>query len=237
MIEILRETGSTNADLLSRLAAGERVAEGHWVVADRQTHGRGRLGREWSDGAGNFMGSTVVHVGYGDPDPATLALVAGLAVHEAVRKYLPVDSPLLLKWPNDLYVGREKLAGILLERAADTVIVGIGVNLLHAPAIAGRDCCAVADFGSPPDRDAFAAELVRLFDIDLHRWRSYGLGPIVARWLANAHPVGTALTVKVADGELAGAFAGLSADGALQLRLAGGTARTIHAGEVNFTQG
>src|SRR3546814_11488561 len=55
-IERIAQTGSTNADLLARLASGEHVGEGHWLVADRQTAGRGRLGRAWGDGLGNFMG-------------------------------------------------------------------------------------------------------------------------------------------------------------------------------------
>ena len=62
MIQTVAETGSTNADLAARLRSGERVGEGDWLVADRQVAGRGRQGRPWSDGAGNFMGSTVVRL-------------------------------------------------------------------------------------------------------------------------------------------------------------------------------
>ena len=76
MIEYISVTGSTSADLAARLRAAEQVPEGHWLIADRQTAGRGRLGRKWQDGAGNFMGSTVVHTMYSDPPPSTLALVA-----------------------------------------------------------------------------------------------------------------------------------------------------------------
>ncbi|MBA4161727.1 MAG: biotin--[acetyl-CoA-carboxylase] ligase, partial [Novosphingobium sp.] len=65
MIQTVPETGSTNADLAARIAAHERVTEGDWLVADRQSAGRGRQGRAWFDGAGNFMGSTVVWPGQG----------------------------------------------------------------------------------------------------------------------------------------------------------------------------
>ena len=115
------------------------LPEGHWLVADRQTAGRGRQGREWFDGAGNFMGSTVVHPAFGDPAPGSLALLAGLALHRGHR-HAPATAPrAMLKWPNDVMIGNAKLAGILLEREGDTVVVGIGVNLVSAPRIA-RPC-------------------------------------------------------------------------------------------------
>ena len=116
MIRTLPQTGSTNADLLAALRAGERVGEGEWLVAGRQTAGRGRQGRDWFDGAGNFMGSTIVRLSPRDPSPATLALVAGVAVHETVLPQLAQPSALAIKWPNDLLYAGAKLAGILLER-------------------------------------------------------------------------------------------------------------------------
>jgi BirA family biotin operon repressor/biotin-[acetyl-CoA-carboxylase] ligase len=235
LIHFVRETGSTSTDLAARLRAGEFVAEGDWLVADRQTAGRGRQGREWEGGAGNFMGSTIVHSRFGDPAPATLALVAGLAVQEAVSAQLPTGAPAMLKWPNDVVVGTAKLAGILLEREGETVLVGIGVNLASAPQLPDRETVALADLGPAPDRDGFAAALARLFDLEIERWRNFGIAPIVKRWLAVAHPLGTPLAVgEPGETLLTGAFAGLTEDGALQLRLADGRTNTIHAGEVRF---
>ncbi|MEJ5976029.1 biotin--[acetyl-CoA-carboxylase] ligase [Novosphingobium sp. PS1R-30] len=232
MIHTLAETGSTNADLAARLRASESVAEGDWLVADRQTAGKGRQGREWLDGAGNFMGSTVVHLRFGDPEPASLALLVGLAVHEAVTPLLNDGLSATLKWPNDLLIGRAKLAGILLERVNDSVIIGVGVNLAQAPEVPDRETVALQGV----DRDAFAADLAREFAAELERWRNFGLAPIVQRWLAAAHPLGTPLTVGEPGEEgLIGAFAGLAEDGALLLRLADGRTRAIHAGEVRLT--
>ena len=235
MIEVLGETGSTNADIAARLRAGQLAPEGHWLVANRQSAGRGRQGREWCDGAGNFMGSTVVHQRFGDPPPGTLALLAGLAVHEAVIPHLPPPHRASLKWPNDVMVNSAKLAGILLEREGEAVIIGIGVNLVSAPQLPDRNTSALADFAVAPTRDTFAAELARIFTIELTRWRSYGLDPILNRWLAAAHPVGTPLTTgEPGETPLAGTFSGLTAEGALQLRLADGSTRAIHAGEVRL---
>lgn len=235
MIHTVPETGSTNADLAARIAAHERVAEGDWLVADGQNAGRGRQGRAWFGGAGNFMGSTVVWPGQGDPPLGTLALVAGLAVLEAVSPLIPPPSQALLKWPNDLLVGAAKLSGILLERAGEAVIVGIGVNLAQAPTVQGRETIALSAFGPAPDRDLFAASLARHFDAELERWRSFGLEPLLRRWQAAAHPPGTPLVMgEPGEVPLQGTFAGLASDGALQLRLADGTTRTIHAGEVRL---
>lgn len=117
--------------MLALAAAG--AAEGLWLRADYQTGGRGRQGRVWQSPPGNFYGSTLVRLRGGDPAAATLALVAAVALEEAVRIYAP-GADVAIKWPNDLLLGEAKLAGILLERADDAVVVGIGVNLAHHPA-------------------------------------------------------------------------------------------------------
>ena len=235
MLETVSTTGSTNADLVARLIAGELIVEGHWLIADRQTTGRGRQGRVWSDGAGNFMGSTLVKLGPADPPPGTLALLAGLAVHEVLSNRLSPPHRAMLKWPNDVMIGSAKLAGILLERVDDNVIIGIGINLASAPQLADRATIALTSFGPVPDRDQFAADLAQQFAAELERWRSYGLGPVIIRWLAAGHPFGTPLLVGEPDEEpLAGTFAGLTDDGALQLRLADGTCHVIHAGEIRL---
>ena len=235
MIETLAETGSTNADLALRLTSGQLVAEGHWLVADRQSAGRGRQGRVWHDGLGNFMGSTLVHLHPGEPNPGTLALIAGLAVQEAVSLRLGAPHYAMLKWPNDLLIDGAKLAGILLERVGEAVVVGIGVNLAQAPQLPDRATVALSAFGPVPDRDLFAADLARLFAEELHRWRTYGLGPTLNRWQAGGHPKGTPLKVdNGAVGTLSGRFDGLCDDGALRLVLGDGTACVIHAGEVHL---
>lgn len=233
MIEVVPETGSTNADLASRITGGEHLSEGYWLVADRQTAGRGRQGRDWSDGAGNFMGSTIVTIGERDPVPSSLALVVGLAAYETMQASLPNPAELSLKWPNDLLLSGAKLAGILLERVADNVVVGIGVNLAATPQLPDRETISLKEIGAAPDRDTFANNLAASLDSELERWRTYGLDTIIRRWEAAAHPVGTPLTVHEPDASVAqGQFQGLNTDGSMRLRLADGTIRAIHAGDV-----
>lgn len=165
-----------------------------------------------------------------DPAPATLALVAAVALEDAVRVFgvAPV-----LKWPNDLLVDGAKLSGILLERAGDAVVIGLGVNLAHAPEGLERAATSLAKHGTSPDPQLFAETLAEAFARWLQRWRGEGLAAIRDRWLTRAHPIGTALTARLADGSSEdGLFDGLTRDGALILRLADGATRVIHAGDV-----
>ncbi|MFN2260234.1 MAG: biotin--[acetyl-CoA-carboxylase] ligase, partial [Parasphingopyxis sp.] len=127
----IAETGSTNDDL--KELAREGAAEGLWLRAERQTRGKGRRGRSWDSPAGNLYASTLVRLRDGDPAAASLALVAGVALWDALAGALGDAQGLQLKWPNDLLLGGAKLAGILLEREGEAVIVGCGVNLARHP--------------------------------------------------------------------------------------------------------
>ncbi len=224
MIRTVSETGSTNDDLAA--LAREGAAEGLWLRAERQTGGRGRQGRAWVSPPGNLYASTLVRLRPGDPPAPTLALAAAVALHEAASLHAP---GILIKWPNDLLAGGAKLSGILLERAGDAVVIGFGVNLAHHPTDIERPATSIAALaGAAPEPAAFLEILADAFARWLGRWRSEGLSPIRRAWLAAAHPVGTALT---AAGE-EGLFGGLDESGALRLRLADGTVRTVHAGDV-----
>lgn len=237
-IDTVAETGSTNADLLARLAAGGTIAEGYWLVADRQNAGRGRQGRQWLDGPGNFMGSTVVKLGAFDPPPASLSFAAALAVYGAAAGRIARPAALQLKWPNDVLLAGAKFCGILLEREGTHAVIGIGVNLAGAPRLADRETLALADMGTAPDRDLFAADLAECLAQELERWRHYGVGPMLSRWQAAAHQPGAVLSVHSGLGErLTGTYTGLAEDGALCLRLDDGSTRVIHAGDVMLEAG
>jgi BirA family biotin operon repressor/biotin-[acetyl-CoA-carboxylase] ligase len=236
LISFVDETGSTNADLAAAIRSGEGWAESAWLVARRQTAGRGRQGREWFDGAGNFMGSTVVALGEGGPPPASLSFVAALAVRDACSAALSESGALGLKWPNDVLLDGGKLSGILLEMVRGYIVVGIGVNLARAPQVEGRKTAALADVAPPPSLETFAAGLAAAFDRRLEAWRTYGLGATLQSFLTQSiHTQGSPLTVHDTDGSvLSGTFAGLEdSDGALRLRLADGRERVIRAGDIS----
>ncbi|HEY7811040.1 MAG TPA: biotin--[acetyl-CoA-carboxylase] ligase [Allosphingosinicella sp.] len=220
------ETGSTNDDLAALALAGE--TEGAWLRAERQTSGRGRQGRAWSSPPGNLYASTLVRLQPADPPAPTLALVAAVALHEVASAWAP-EAAIRIKWPNDLLAGGAKLAGILLERAGEAVVIGFGANLAHHPEGLERPVTSLAALtGSAPEPGSFLEQLAESFARHLARWRSQGIAPIRAAWLERAHPQGTALTTP--EGE--GLFDGLDETGALRLRLPHGEVRLVHAGDV-----
>jgi BirA family biotin operon repressor/biotin-[acetyl-CoA-carboxylase] ligase len=214
--------------LLGDLAA----VEGDWLVALRQDSGKGRHGRVWESIDGNFHGSTLVQLGPTDPPAPALALVAGLALIEAVELAAP-GAPLLLKWPNDLMLGDAKLAGVLLERSGDRVVAGFGVNLAGAPPIAGRKTAALKSIQEITP-EAFAPLLAGKFSQLLAAWRSSDPAQFAQAWLARAHPVGSALEVHSGPGErIAGTFDGVEPDGAMRLKR-DGMIDIIRAGDVSL---
>jgi BirA family biotin operon repressor/biotin-[acetyl-CoA-carboxylase] ligase len=231
MIRSVPQTGSTNADLLEAARAG--APDGVWLRADRQSGGKGRMGRAWESPAGNFYGSHLVRLQPHDPPAPSLAFVAAVALCEVLMAQAPLI-PFTIKWPNDILIGPAKLCGILLERTEDAVVIGIGVNLAHHPEGLPRAVTSLAAQGvTPLSPAAFLGDLAPHFAHWLAVWRSEGMAAVTRRWEALAHPRGTPLTVSLPDGtQLEGAFDGLSADGALCLSLADGGIRAIHAGDV-----
>lgn len=226
LIRTVAETASTNDDVAA--LARDGAPEGLWLRAERQTGGRGRQGRQWHSPEGNLYASTLVRLLPGDPSPATLALVAAVALREVISAYAPVHQ-VLIKWPNDLLVEGEKLSGILLERERDAVVIGIGVNLASQPETLDRPVTSLAKLiGTAPRPAIFLETLAESFARWLGRWRGEGLAPVRAKWLATAHPIGTALATTAGEG----LFDGLDESGALRLRLADGTSRVVHAGDV-----
>jgi BirA family biotin operon repressor/biotin-[acetyl-CoA-carboxylase] ligase len=132
-------TGSTNDDAL--LAARAGAPHGATFIAERQTEGRGRRGRSWfaQDGE-SLLCSVVLRVPLPLEAVSALALAAGLAVREAVAKALPAHEErelVRVKWPNDVWVGRKKIAGVLAESqmqggALSAAVVGFGINVTTA---------------------------------------------------------------------------------------------------------
>jgi BirA family transcriptional regulator, biotin operon repressor / biotin---[acetyl-CoA-carboxylase] ligase len=236
VIELIADTGSTNSDLLARIAAGETVAEGRWLRAERQSGGRGRMGRHWESPKGNLYCSTVVHLHADDPPAHSLSFVTGLAVHDMLATQMMVSrDQRWLKWPNDIVWDGAKMAGMLLERSGDSVVVGIGVNVAFAPEITGRatTCIHTANGRNANSAGRILDFLAPFFAERLARWRARGLADTLDEWLDRAHTIGTVMSVHGdATTKVSGTFAGLAPDGALRLAMADGSVHVIHAGDV-----
>jgi BirA family biotin operon repressor/biotin-[acetyl-CoA-carboxylase] ligase len=192
------------------------------------------MGRVWESPSGNLFASTIVRLRPLDPPAPSLAFIIALAAIDTITQIAP-QVPVVIKWPNDiLSVDGAKLCGMLLERSGDAVVIGVGLNLVQHPEGLDRPVDDLTALGANcPPPQAVVEILASAFDIWLTRWRDMGLPAILKAWQVNAHPVGTALSANLPSGEVfEGLYSGLSDDGALQLRLADGTNRAIHAADV-----
>ncbi len=136
----------------------------------------------------------------------------------------------MLKWPNDLLLSGKKLAGILLERSGDRVVVGFGINLATAPDLVERQSVALSGQMLP---ESFAPLLAGSFSRLLGLWRTSESFALVRAWQERAHLPGTRLSVHTGPDEiLGGRFAGLDPDGALRLVLEDGTLQIIRAADI-----
>jgi BirA family biotin operon repressor/biotin-[acetyl-CoA-carboxylase] ligase len=166
-----------------------------------------------------------------DPQAQTLSLAAGLALVESIDAAAP-GRPVMLKWPNDAMLQGRKLAGILLERSGDRVVVGFGVNLASVPPLPDA---VGASLGGKMLPQAFAPLLAGSFARLLDLWRQSDPVLLGQAWMARAHPVGTPLTVHSSSDEIvSGRFDGIEADGALRLRRKEGMIDIVRAGDVEL---
>jgi BirA family biotin operon repressor/biotin-[acetyl-CoA-carboxylase] ligase len=173
-LRVVAETGSTNADVAAAARGG--TPEGLVLVAERQTAGRGRLGRVWESPARAGIAASVL-LRPTAVDPARfgwLPLLVGVALVEAVRRVADVDAT--LKWPNDLLIGDRKCGGILAEAADRAVVVGIGLNTtLRAHELPRPDTTSLALEGAASaDRDPLLRALLRALAMWYLRWRDAG---------------------------------------------------------------
>ena len=226
------ELDSTNAEALRRLAAGD-ARPGDVFAAAAQSAGRGRGGRSWHSPPGNLHASMVVPVP-ADRHPGQLALVAGVAVREALAALAPGPA-FTLKWPNDVLCRGRKVAGILTEAGDGGCVVGVGVNLAAAPPDSAVRLPATSVLAEGGGRVAPERMLDRLYPALAawhRRWAEAGFAPVRAAWQAHGLRRGEALRATTAAGAVEGRFDGLETDGALRLVDAAGVRRTVAAGDV-----
>jgi len=179
------------------------LPEGSVVVADEQTSGRGRLGRNWVAPAGSaLLASFVLHA------RPLASLAAGVAAAEAC------GDQVRLKWPNDLLLGGGKLAGILVEHRGDRCIVGVGVNLSWAPPGASR---------LDADRD----RLLERLGAALVGWFAAPDEEVLAAWRARAETLGRRVRVELPGESFEGVAEDLAEDGSLIV-----SGRRVAAGDV-----
>ena len=221
-LEVLESTASTMD--VAAAAAANGAADGHLVLADQQTQGRGAHGRHWVSPPGSDLYFSVVARPAVEPaSTALVTLASGLGVRDAVAGLLPERS-VRVKWPNDIWIGRRKCAGVLVESRTlgmriDSVIIGVGLNVNRMqwpPDLADSATSLRAERGveEPFDR----AEVLAAVLSNMERW--------VKRFIQDGAPVVVnALRSRLAllgervrwdDG--VGSFDGIDEDGAARVR-------------------
>lgn len=179
------------------------------VMAETQTAGRGRYGRTWQSPKGNlYMSLVLPDMGKNTPYIAFLTAVA-------VADSLP-DFNVSLKWPNDVLLDGKKLAGILVEKVGDKVIVGIGMNIISNPT--ENVLYPTASLEGRLRPMTVAKRILLQYNTLLELLDKKGFKAIRTRWLACAKGLGQAMSVHLADSEVQGIFKGISATGALLLK-------------------
>ena len=231
-------TGSTNADVLT--LAREGAPEGTVVVADEQTAGRGRLGREWISAPGSGLWCSVLVRMPASTGRGLLPLLAGVAVAEAVRRH-GVQAG--LKWPNDIVVdgpaldggpGPRKLAGILAESdGEDAVVIGIGVNVNQkAEQLPVPIATSLLLEGATVSRDDLLVDILTALHTGLTGLRRDGAGFALDAFRGLCLTIGRDVVVTLPSGEVArGRAVGVGDDGQLHVRTAEKTL-SVAAGDV-----
>lgn len=233
----LTETASTNDEARRLFALSADTAV--WIMADRQTAGRGRMGRGWSSPEGNLMASLMCRPACGISLMGQLGFVAGLAVQSAIAEMSGLVAK--LKWPNDVLIEGAKCAGILLETLSPApgreagLCIGIGVNLQYHPTDTPYPATSLkAAAGTAPSRRGLLAVLARNFETLRMIWQDQGFKPIRQMWLENAHGLGREITVALPQEKIAGKFRDIDEEGRLLLEKSDGKTRPVAAGDVFF---
>src|SRR5690606_21243831 len=165
-----------------------------------------------------------------------LSFVTALAVHDLVCGVLGPTAEVSCKWPNDVLVRRRKISGILLESegAGDWIVVGIGINVAHAPLDVEYPATSLAKEGGQGDATSLLHPLSAAFEARLEEWRAGGFTVTRAAWREVATGMGQAVRVRLQDREIHGRFDDIDETGALLVTRADGGTERIAAGDVFF---
>jgi BirA family biotin operon repressor/biotin-[acetyl-CoA-carboxylase] ligase len=237
-----RETGSTNLD--AKKLADEGAASGALVVADMQTAGRGRRGRDWVSPAGKDIYMTLMLRPECRPDRASaLTLVMALAVLEAIREFMPLECQVGIKWPNDIVINNKKTCGILTEMSAELdgihyVVIGVGINVNQtefADEIKANATSMLIENGTKINRSKLVARVMHYFEEDYEIFaKTWDLTGLVDKY--NKYLVNCGKEVRVLDpkGEYDAYAEGINENGELIVkRKDNGETVLVYAGEVS----
>jgi BirA family biotin operon repressor/biotin-[acetyl-CoA-carboxylase] ligase len=213
------------------LLLGTTLPEGAVAVTERQSAGRGRMGRVWEAPRGSSLLMSVLLRPPAGRKVQELSLVGGLAVAEAVESETGLETT--IKWPNDVLVAGAKIAGVLAELRDGAVVLGIGVNVNQtAPELPSGGVVPAGSLrgslGRPVSRATLLATLLERLASRYDVWLEQGLAPLLGSFEARDFLRGRALRI---DGAAA-IGGGIDPEGRLVVRMGTGARRVVESGEV-----
>ncbi len=241
-IIFLSTVDSTNEEAKRRI---KKIVEPTWIIADRQTEGKGRHGKVWFDGKGNFTGSLVF---FPLRNPSSFFLYGfffGVALYDTIKSICDKPLDLFLKWPNDVILEGRKLSGILVESQKllnsnqFVLILGMGVNLNSAPNLkknqVGYNAICLADvLGYKVEEKEFFESLKTQIAYLEKAVNNEGLEKVVDYWLKRTYEIGAQLEIKDYKGErFSGRFAGIDTAGGILIS-SGNKIAKVYSGDVFF---
>lgn len=230
--------GSTNET--ARRLACEGAPEGTLVVAETQTAGRGRRGNVWQSPQGGLWFSFLLRPGIAAGRAGGISVLASIAVARAVREASGLAAT--IKWPNDVFTSKGKLAGAMATATADGgLVVGIGINVnLDENALPRLEfyqaTSLLLEAGRRFDRAALLALVLSEFEDRYFRYTGGEPDALIEEWRDLSVALGEEVVAVVAGEEIRGTVFGLEGDGGLVLRLADGRHRKLlPAGDVTLS--
>ena len=234
---VLDSVDSTN-DYLKKLG-NEGCENGTVVVAREQTKGKGRLGRTWHSKKDDGIAfSVLLRPNVAPSEVSAITPLAGLAVCKAIREYTKLDC--VIKWPNDIIVGRKKLVGILTEMSAEFdaveyVITGIGINVDHTSfpeEIAFKATSLLLETGRHVDKNEFLACVVEHIENEFVKNNLELTPTALAEYIDLCATVGRSVTFQRGTRRISGMAVGVSEHGELKVMMSDGTICLVNSGEV-----
>lgn len=234
------ETCASTNDLAAAWARDKHnpAPDGGVVVANSQDAGRGRQGRSWHSPPGeNLYFSCVLRPQLPASKVPPITLCAGLAVCEIVNTLGVAAS---IKWPNDVLVGRNKLAGVLTEMSTrsqnvDAVIVGIGLNVNTLEFPADLEATSIRQqTGKTHDRSAVLDKILQAMDVWIQRYCAHGVTVLAKAFEQHSLLTNKEVSVKIAGALVVGRVVSLAEDGSLLVQDRTGTTHKVIAGEVRL---
>ena len=240
--EVAYHKETTSTQEIAKALASQGVAEGTIVVAETQSGGRGRVGRQWSSPQGGVYFSMILRPDMKPSEALRLPLVAGVAVAQAIKRNTKLAPK--LKWPNDIMLQDRKVGGILTEMSAeidrlDWVIIGIGLNVNTSHESYPEEVQGVAT--SLMELGGKIIPRVKLLQDILFEFESLyddlvksGFEPIRARWKALSNTICANVVVSMPTEKVTGTAVDIDLDGALILKKGDGSLEKILAGVVSL---